>query len=274
KNLNKWGEAIKVIQIRQILMPMAGLGSRISQILSQPKPVVKLDGQPIYRRALDSFPQAQRTVFITLPQIADQMVTTSTEAVVVVQETPPGQALTTELGIDKLDGTQDVIVTACDHTVVLDPARWQNFMTKPDCDAAIFTVKGFPGTVRTPTSFSYVSSDEDLIVRQIGVKKPFTAKPEEEALLVGSFWFKSAQLLQKAIDLVKARNVRVNGELYLDSVFALMIEQGMIVKEIPLEGYINWGDANSLKEAIYWYEIFMGHKMHPRQPYPGYLVKS
>ncbi|MBY0316686.1 MAG: NTP transferase domain-containing protein, partial [Bdellovibrionales bacterium] len=52
KNLNKWGEAIKEIQIRQILMPMAGLGSRISQILSQPKPVVKLDGQPMYRRAL------------------------------------------------------------------------------------------------------------------------------------------------------------------------------------------------------------------------------
>ncbi|MBY0385515.1 hypothetical protein K2X05_10195, partial [bacterium] len=225
-------------------------------------------------RALESFPRAQKTVFITLSQIAEQMVTTSTESVVVLEETPPGQALTTELGLSKLDEAQDVIVTSCDHTVVLDPLRWQKFIAQPDCDAAIFTVKGFPGTVRTPTSFSYVKSDLNLTVQEIGVKKPFTAKPDEESLLVGSFWFKNAKLLQLAIDLLKSRNVRVNAELYLDSVFTLMIEQGMKVKEIPLDGYINWGDANSLKESIYWYEIFMGHKMHPRQPYPGYLGKS
>lgn len=273
KNLNKFGEAIKNCQTRQLLMPMAGLGSRISQILSQPKPLVLLDGRPMYRRAADSFPRAHKTVFVTLSAIADHMVTTSAEAVVVLEETPSGQALTTELGLSKLDEAQDVIVTSCDHTVVLDPHRWQKFIAHPDCDAAIFTVKGFPGTVRTPASFSYVKADKDLIVEEIGVKKPFTEHPEEESLLVGSFWFKDAKILQEAIDSLKSRNVRVNGELYLDSVFNLMIERGMKVREIALEGYINWGDANSLKEALYWYEIFMGHKMQPRLPYPGYMGK-
>ena len=61
----------------------------------------------------------------------------------------------------------------------------------------------------------------------------------------------------------------INGELYLDGIFNFFIEQGLTVREIPLDGYINWGDPDSLKESLYWQELFFARKVQPRAPFPG-----
>lgn len=262
------------VKCSQILMPMAGLGSRIGEILKIAKPLVQIDGQPMYRRALESFPKAERSVFVTVNSIADKVQVSANEKLISLKETPAGQALTTELGLAEIEAGKDFIVTACDHSVVLDPKIWKSFIEKPDCDAAIFTVKGFPGTSRKPTSFSYVQTAMQEgayfpLVQGISVKKPLTAEPSQEELLVGSFWFKDKQVALNGIRELKEKNLRVNGELYLDSIFTLLIARGLKVRQIPLDGYINWGDAESLKESLYWYEVFMGHKMMPRLAYPG-----
>ena len=70
------------------------------------------------------------------------------------------------------------------------------------------------------------------------------------------------------MDLVKL-DVRVNGELYLDSVFNLLIAKGMTVRTIPLQGYMNWGDPDSLAEALYWQEAWGGHRLDMRSRFPG-----
>lgn len=262
------------IRCTQILMPMAGLGSRIGEILKTAKPLVSLDGQPMYRRALDSFPRAERNVFVTVESIAEKIQIQPHERLISLSETPAGQALTTEIGLSEIEDGKDFIVTACDHSVVLNHSIWKSFLVQPDCEAAIFTVKGFPGTSRKPQSFSYVQSSSEEgayfpLVKGISVKRPMTETPGQEDLLVGSFWFKNKQVALEGIAELKARNLRVNGELYLDSIFALLIGKGLKVRKIPLDGYINWGDAESLKESLYWYEVFMGHKMKPRPSYPG-----
>jgi hypothetical protein len=61
----------------------------------------------------------------------------------------------------------------------------------------------------------------------------------------------------------------VNGELYLDSVFECLIESGQTVRMIPLDGYICWGDPDSLAEALYWEEFFTTRSISPRPRFPG-----
>lgn len=256
----------------QILMPMAGKGSRLSQLLKVPKPLVTIADQPMYRMALNSFPKARHHVFVALGSFAKELELDLHETVVILEETPEGQALSTEAGLKNIRPGQDFIVTACDHSVVLNAEVWQNFIKDPQCDAAIFTMRGVPATRRKPLSFSYVKAsgvDGFKLIEAISVKKPLTDSPSEEALLVGSFWFKDKSLAQKGIDLLKEKNLRVGGELYLDSIFSLLIEKGFKVRQIELDGYINWGDSESLKESLYWYEVFMGHKLSQRPAYPG-----
>jgi NDP-sugar pyrophosphorylase family protein len=268
---NGFMAAKEKISCAQILMPMAGSGSRLGHLFTTPKPLIPVGDIPMYQRAVNSFPRAKNTVYVTLKNIAEKMNLLPDEKIVRLENTPAGQALSTELGLAQLDPNKDFIVTACDHSVVINPQAWTDFIADPQCEAAIFTIKGFPGTRRSPTSFSYIASATGSfpLVKKISVKQPLSPSPDRDSLLVGSFWFKNAAVAQKGISLLKQKGETVNGELYLDSIFQLLIENGAVVREFPLSGYANWGDPESLKESIYWYEVFMGRSLHPRDAFPG-----
>ncbi len=236
------------------------------------------------RRALASLPRpaagSGKTVLVSVEAHRPFLVSAGLPAdqAIFLPSTPPGQALSTEAGVAALPPGQDIVVSSCDHGIVLDPARWARFRQNPSCDAAIFTVRGFPGVIRRPQAFAYVvasgadSANEFPAVTAVSVKKPVSETPARDRLLVGTFWFRDARVLQKGIDLVKAGDARVNGELYLDSAFELLRTAGDTVRVIDLDGYVNWGDPDSLAEALYWQEVFLGHRLDRRLRYPGVRV--
>ncbi len=262
-------------EVDQVLMPMAGLGSRFSEITSVPKPLIPVNGLPMFRAALDSLPKAPKTVLVGLEAISPRLKAQLPKngSLVSLKETPPGQALSTEAGLSDLDPNGDVVVSSCDHGIVLDPYAWKQFRSSPDCDAAIFTVTGFPGVTARPQAFAYVVPKIDSgrfpLVEKVSVKKSVSDQPSLDSLLVGTFWFKSPSVLKSGIEELKKQNLRVNGELYLDSIFDLLSKMGFKVRMIPLEGYIGWGDPDSLSQALYWQEIFCGYRIEPRIRFPG-----
>jgi hypothetical protein len=138
---------------------------------------------------------------------------------------------------------------------------------------AVPTVRGFPGTLRRPEAFAYVKTKPGgpfPVVTGVSVKKPISNTPQRDPLLVGTFWFKTSTLLAEGIEELIQRDERVNGELYLDSVFNTLIAAGKKVRAIPLQGYINWGDPDSLAEALYWRDQFTNRDtVSPRPRYPG-----
>lgn len=260
-------------RVSQVLMPMAGLGSRFADVTAVPKPFINVAGFPMYRRALDTLPKAKRTVLVSLESVKNNLKDVS-ETVVTLSTTPRGQALSTEAGLPYLQKDEEVLVSSCDHGIVLDPSSWKKFRNSPDCEAAIFTVRGFPSTKTRPGSFAYVVSESDgkfPIVKEVSVKNPVSNAPEKDSLLVGTFWFETVSLLERGIQELKRAERVVNGEFYLDSVFELLIRQGIKVREIPLEGYLGWGDPDSLAEALYWQEIFCGYRIDKRVKFPGVI---
>ncbi len=259
----------------QVLMPMAGLGSRFKDFFNTPKPFLKIDQVPMYRKALQSLPRGSKNHYVTIEAAKKFLQLENNETAFFLDKTPEGQALSVEAGLSLLNPDQEIIVSACDHGIVLPFSTWKAFRQSPDQpDAAIFTVTGFPGTQRRPEAFAYVKTlpaaeGAFADVQQVSVKKPISEDPAQDPLLVGTFWFKNKSILEKAIQLLKKNNLRVNGELYLDSVFDLLIAEGHKVKIVPLDGYINWGDPDSLAEALYWAEVFGGHKNSVRSRFAG-----
>lgn len=261
-------------QVDHVVMPMAGLGSRFRELGDTPKPFLPVEGVPMYRQALRSLPRAtQETVIVGLEAFRAYLPKDASERWVLLKTTPPGQALSTQEGFKQISGPGDLVVSSCDHAVVMDAAKWERFRQAPDCDAAIFTVRGFPGCHDRPQAFAYVDEEsgtgEFPRVRAVSVKKPLSATPSKDALLVGTFWFRSADVARRAVESLVKADVRVNGELYLDSVFELMLKEGLKVRSFPLEGYVNWGDPDSLAEALYWQEVFLGRRHPGRGRWPG-----
>ena len=261
-------------QVEQVLMPMAGLGSRFQELFDTPKPFLSLQGVPMYQRALATLPLAPSgTLCVGLECFRDR-VTCPESGWVWLEETPSGQALSTEAGALHLKAQLPVVVSSCDHGIVLDPQRWQRFLASSACDAAIFTVRGFPGVLRRPQAFAYVNLEagddsEFPVVESVSVKQPISAKPHRDPLLVGTFWFSRVELLLRGIERLKELDRRVNNELYLDSIFDVLREMGFVTRVIPLDGYLCWGDPDSLAESIYWHETFGAARFEPRGRFPG-----
>lgn len=264
------------IRCEQVLMPMAGLGTRFAQITSTPKPWIPVNGVPMFLAALKTLPQADRTALVILERMTgflrDHLDTLKDLHVIPLAQTPPGQAISTEAGLQAVDLDRSVLVSSCDHGVVVNPDRWHRFQDQNDCDAAIFTIRGFPGTRRRPSAFAYVrhqSDSEFPEVADVSVKVPISETPSCDSLLVGTFWFKSGKLLRDGITELRAQDIRANGEIYLDSIFQIFKDNGLKVRVFPLDGYLCWGDPDSLAEALYWREVFCGQRLEIRTKFPG-----
>lgn len=267
--------------VDNVLMPMAGLGSRFRGITSLPKPFIPLHAEPMFEAALNTLPRALNVTSIVAlqehqkyfeclpPSKHDELKLNFT----FLSETPPGQALSVEKGLEKQILKGDIVVSSCDHGIVLNPELWKRFRENPNCDAAIFTIKGFPGAARKPKSYAWVVPSNNTetfpIVQRVGVKEQVSETPINDHVLVGTFWFKNQEVLKKGIELLKVSNIKVNNEVYLDSVFDLLQQHGHTVRQIPLDGYLCWGDPDSLAEALYWQELFLGHRLDRRPRFPG-----
>ncbi len=254
------------LSVDQFLMPMAGFGSRFKEISDLPKPLIPVNGSAMFQAAAQSLPRYRRGRYVYLEKFATDfgpLLDPKIDRPVLLQSTPPGQALTTLAGLADLDPGEEVLISSCDHGVVLPNERWSEFRefasTHP-VDAAIFTVKGYPGADRKPTSYAYVGTEGGPslfeTVSTVSVKTPINTPPSLSHLLVGTFWFRSVEILKKGIQELEQGSHRVNGELYLDSVFSILKAQGFRTVVVPLEGYLCWGDPDSLKETEYWRTVF------------------
>ena len=264
-------------RVSQILMPMAGGGARFSGCTAIPKPMIPVQGRPMFREALRFLPDADRTVIVTLASIQAAYPELSGPGmnVIALASTPAGQALSVEAGMAAIHDSGDVLVSSCDHGIVIDPAKIERLTSQSAaCDAAVFTMTGYPGVERRPTAYAYVvsdraDSDPSPRVQRVSVKAPVSATPSRDWLLVGTFWFRSKDILGKGLAELKRRNQVVNGELYLDAIVEVLASMGYIVRMVPLDGYLGWGDPDSLAEALYWREVFCGYRSHPRERVPG-----
>ncbi len=262
--------------VDQVMITMAGCGSRFKEYTKTPKPLISVGAEPMFISALHSLPRSKRTVIVLLKEIEELVKSriNSDTILCCLDKTPEGQALSAEIGARKLNIEKEVIVSSCDHGVVLDPLMWKHFVEQKDnCDAAIFTINGFPGVSDKPEAYAYVlpenSNKTCPLIKNVLVKKPLSKTPQKDNVLVGTFWFKSGELLLEIINELKQKNIRVNNELYLDSALDLLVKKGGRVRMIKLDGYICWGDPDIMSEALYWREVFCGSSSYKRPKLPG-----
>lgn len=261
----------------QVLMPMAGKGSRFSGLHKTPKAFLPVDGVPMFRRAADSFRAAPNaTVFVTLEEHRPHLepLLKAGERCIWLRETPPGQALSVAAGMDALAPDRDIVVTACDHAIALDEAAFDCFRADPGCDIGIFTITGFPGAKSKPQSYAWVdapmpsASDPFPLIKHVSVKAPLR-DPANDPILIGSFWFRNRDVLRRGIEELQRQRPLVNGELYLDSVVNVLAAHGIAARIIPCAGFVCWGDPDAMAEALYWQEVFLGKSLRRRPRFPG-----
>ena len=263
-------EARRARQSGSVLVPMAGYGKRFADAgYALTKPLIPVSGRPMVIQATRDLPDAPATRFVLrqdLPMLGELLSKLRTSFVgasaLVLDHGTEGQAVTCRLGLEGLDLHAPVTIGACDNAMLYDPQTFERQMAEGGPDVLVWAVRGHADGRLRPQNFGWVEADEDGRITGVRVKQA----PEDPAtapLIVGAFTFRRAADFVRAYDLLIARDGRVNGEFYVDSLVEDAVNLGLDCRLFEIDHYLGWGTPNDLKTFEYWQSCFHKWASHP-----------
>lgn len=232
-----------------------------------PKPLLPLLGKPLLEHALSGIPGAQ-TVVVTrddLPgcgELEDCAKKINAEIVSLAQLTR-GQAESALIGLRKITSSTDpVTVAACDAIALVSENVMQEAIDHiGDDGVAVWLAKPYHLANRKPQQYGWVQLGEKNRVLQTWIKeKPNIA---DAAVITGTFTFASAKSAINHIENLVKDGVMVNGEFYLDSLLARLLEQKFPVVGIIADSFISAGTPIEYETLKYWLVCFHKWALHP-----------
>lgn len=252
------------------LIPLAGRGSRFANAgYLDPKPLIEVSGKPMIIQASESLPKSEHHIFVTLQEHLDnyplaealQEVYPNCK-VVPINGVTEGQAITVNLGLDNANLGAPLLVAATDNGMIYNKAKYQSLIEDDQVDAIVFTFRNHVSSRNNPQMYGWVKTDGNQAIG-VSVKVPISDDPFNDHAITGSFYFRKVQFYQKALERLIEKNVRVNGEYYVDSLIGELIEMDLNVKVFEVDDYIGWGTPDDYETFVYWQSFFHKSSFHP-----------
>jgi glucose-1-phosphate thymidylyltransferase len=228
----------------KIFIPMAGWGTRMRpHTWSKPKPLVSVAGKTSLEHLLDMFssvpnPGNSEFVFIVGPYLGELQVPPfvrenypGMRAHFVVQEEMKGQSHALWLAREFMHGP--LIVCFADTLLETD----FSFLAKEEADVVAWVMP-----MEDPRRFGVAELNEEGWVTRF-VEKPESM--ENNLVVVGCYYFKSADKLLAAIEEQMERNLTLKGEFFLTDTISLMIEKGARVRTQRAGSWLDTGTIDA-----------------------------
>ena len=232
----------------KIFIPMAGWGTRMRpHTWSKPKPLVSVAGKTSLEHLLDMFnsvpdPNQVEFVFIVGPYLGELQVPPfvrenypGMRAHFVVQEEMKGQSHALWLAREFMHGP--MIVCFSDTLLETD----FSFLDHEEADVVAWVMP-----MEDPRRFGVAELDHEGWVRRF-IEKPESM--ENNLVVVGCYYFKSAEKLLAAIKKQMERNLTLKGEFYLTDTITLMIEDGAKVRIQKADSWLDTGTIDATLET-------------------------
>jgi glucose-1-phosphate thymidylyltransferase len=239
----------------KIIIPMAGWGTRMRpQTWSKPKPLVSVAGKTSLEHLLDMFrtvpgPDNVEYIFIVGPYLGELQVPPFIQenypemnAHFIVQHEMKGQSHALWLAREFLHGP--LIVCFSDTLLETD----FSFLAHEAADVVAWVMP-----MRDPRRFGVVELNKE------GWVSRFIEKPESmdnNLVVVGCYYFKSAERLLAAIEEQMQRELTLKGEYFLTDTVTLMIESGAKVRT---QNSINWLDTGTIESTLETNNYMLDH---------------
>lgn len=230
----------------KIFIPMAGWGTRMRpHTWSKPKPLVSVAGKTTLEHLMDMFktlpdPDNVEYIFIVGPYLGELHIPAfikenypGIKAHYVVQNEMKGQSHALWLGREFMKGPMMVVFS--DSIIETDFA----FLNKEEADCVAWVLP-FPD----PRRFGVAEVGADGWVKRF-IEKPTSM--ENNLVVIGCYYFKSAERLLAAIEDQMERKIMLKDEFFLTDTISLMIEGGAKVRTHNGE---SWLDAGTIEATL------------------------
>lgn len=230
----------------KIAVPMAGLGTRMRpHTWSKPKPLVSMAGRTVLDYVLEQFDTVPDTmdveyIFIIGPQggqVKEYMQELHPDKKVqyVLQAEMRGQSDAVYQAREYLTGP--MIMAFSDTLVETD----FSFLTTETADAVAW-VKPVPD----PRRFGVTEVDEQGRVTRL-IEKPQDIT--NNLVVVGFYYFRSAELLLEAIEEQMRLNITLKNEFFLADAINILLDRGMVMSTKKVDVWLDAGTPDSVLET-------------------------
>jgi len=209
----------------QILMPMGGLGSRFAKEgYTIPKPLIEVDGKPMFMRALDSFSSVNNIqhIFVIRKEhdekydLANQIKAQLPDArIAILDHDTQGAVETCLIASDLIDDTLPITVADCD--IYFESNTYFEKIHNNDSN----NVDGMLLTFESDDArYSYVELDETNKAVRTAEKVVISSHA-----ILGGYFFKSGLLFKSLANQFLSEGLGELKEFYMSHLFNILLAQ-------------------------------------------------
>ncbi len=195
-----------------ILIPMAGAGSRFSQAgYTFPKPLIEVLGKPMIQLVVENLNINANFIYLVQKDHYEKYnlnyllnLLTPNCTIVQVDGITEGAACTTLLAKEFIDNDKHLIIANSDQYVDWDSNGFYYSMINDNIDGSMLTFNA------THSKWSFAKINEDGYITEVAEKKPIS-----DIASVGVYgWNKGSDYVKYAEQMIK-KDIRVNNEYYV-----------------------------------------------------------
>tara|TARA_B110000196_G_scaffold263988_1_gene236377 strand:- start:215 stop:976 length:762 start_codon:yes stop_codon:yes gene_type:complete len=239
--------------IVNILIPMAGLGSRFSERgYSLPKPLINVsDTETIIDISLGCFYNKDfNYIFIVRKEHCEEYNIDKKLKNIVpkcniieIDYLTDGQACSALLGEQYFDNDDPLFIANSDNYFNWDFTRFITSMKESTVDASVVTIEDDTKN----TAWSYAKIDEEGFITETAEKKPIS-----NHALVGCFYWKIGSDFVKYTNQMIDKDIRTNNEFYIAPVYNEAIKDNKKCVIYNIEGFKPLGTPEELDDFLKW----------------------
>jgi HAD superfamily hydrolase (TIGR01509 family) len=210
-----------------VLIPMAGAGSRFSQAgYTFPKPLIEVHGKPMIQMVVENLNIDAHFIFLVqkehyekynLKQVLS-IIKPGCE-IVIVDGMTEGAACTTLLASGLIDNENPLLMANSDQLVEWNSNECLYAFDADEIDGGILTFKA------THPKWSYAKMGEDGFVEEVAEKNPIS-----DNATVGIYYWKHGSDYVKYANQMIEKDIRTNNEFYVCPVFNEAIQDGKKIR--------------------------------------------
>ena len=234
------------------VMPMAGSGLRFKKYgYHTPKPLIKVDGEPMFIKAAKSFPKYFKWLFIanknlkSLDNFKKYTNIFERKKILFLNKKTQGQASTVYKSLNYINNKDFIIVHSCDLFFNINLKS----LTKKlkDNDLLVFTAKATKYHFKNHKQFSWVKKNKKGY--QVSLKKNFK-DIKNSKVLIGTFCFRNKKIMKKLLDHTFQNKIKIKNEYYMDSLIKDAFKFNYRLNELTVNKYISLGSHKELRNYI------------------------
>lgn len=224
-----------MFQMINILIPMAGAGSRFSQAgYIKPKPFIDVAGKPMIVRVLENLAMPEANYILIAradhllkeAELVKEIEQNFNATFVTVDELTEGTACTVLFARHLFNSDTPLLIANSDQVVDFKVNDFIDDMVARELDGSILT---FIDSERNP-KWSFAKTGTDELVVEVKEKEAISDKAT-----VGIYLFnRGREFIDSAIDMILAQD-RVNGEYYTCPVYNYMVNKGLKIGIFNIE---------------------------------------